>query len=298
MFRPKKGSGKRAVIVAPRDRQRPPLLSYLRGIVASLRPSERLIAEHVLSDPEKAVSTSITDLKQACGTSLGSVVSFCQRLGYKGFADFKIALARELALSGLPAAETTENDPLLNKVFRFHKSSLDETLRINSRATFDRVAQTLENAERIEFFATGLSRPVAYTAYCKFVLIGLRVGTQSDAHLQLINATQLKKGDVAFGVSCSGATRETVQCLEVAKARGATTVCLTNAMHSPITQHSDLCLYATPSEIKYFQAPMASRVTQLAVMDTLFVSLAITDKAKTSRELQESLTELLDRRLE
>lgn len=63
----------------------------------------------------------------------------------------------------------------------------------------------------------------------------------------------MKAGDVAFGISCSGATRETVQCLEVARAKGATTICLTNAMKSPITSCSDL-LYATPSEINYFQA--------------------------------------------
>ena len=39
--------------------------------------------------------------------------------------------------------------------------------------------------------------------------------------------------------------------------------------------------YATPSEIKHFQAPMASRVTQLAVADALFVYLTLRSKDKT-----------------
>src|SRR5512145_3126277 len=82
----------------------------------------------------------------------------------------------------------------------------------------------------------------------KLRLIGIAATTQSDSHLQLIAATQLQKGDVAFGISCSGSTHETVQCLQIARENKATTLSVTNCMKSPITEHSDLVLYATPSE--------------------------------------------------
>jgi DNA-binding MurR/RpiR family transcriptional regulator len=190
-----------------------------------------------------------------------------------------------------------ENGTLLEKVFHFHSQSLVDTLQINAQSTFERVSELMEKSSKIEFYSIGLSYPVAYTAYCKFILLGLPASAQLDPHMQLIGATQLKVGDVAFGISCSGSTRETVQCLEVAKANGATTICLTNAMKSPITDCSDLALYATPSEIKYFQAPLASRITQLAVIDALFVSMALKNKNKTAARLQRSSEELLKRRL-
>jgi DNA-binding MurR/RpiR family transcriptional regulator len=275
-----------------------PLLVYLKGIMASLKPTERLIAECVLADPEKVITSSIAEIKQNSGASVGSIVGFCRRLGLKGFADFKIALARDLAQSGLSAGDTQQNGSLFEKVFHFHAQSLVETLQINPDANFERAAGLIEKARKIEFFSIGISFPVAYTAYCKFQLIGLPASTQFDSHIQLIIATQMKPGDVAFGVSCSGTTRETVQCLEVAKAKGATTICLTNAMKSPITTYSDLCLYATPSEIKYFQAPLASRVTQLAVIDALFVALALKYKNRTAGRLQQSGEELLKRRID
>jgi len=278
-----------------RDAQRP-VLTSLKGILASLNPTDRLIADCVLADPEKVVASSIAEIKETCGASVGSIVGFCRRLGLKGFADFKIALARDLAQSGLPAGDVQENGSLFEKVFHFHAQSLVETLRINPQTSVERVVQVLEKARRIELFSIGLSYPVAYTAYCKFLLIALPAAAQFDSHIQLINATQLKAGDVAFGISCSGTTRETLQCLEVARAKGATTISLTNAMKSPITTHSDLCLYATPSEIKYFQAPLASRVTQLAVIDALFVSLELKHKNRTAARLQQSGEELLKRR--
>src|SRR5580700_7118130 len=81
-----------------------PILAYLQGILASLNPTERLIADCVLADPEKVVTASIVELTRKSGASLGSIVSFCQRLGLKGFAEFKIVLARELTFSSLPPA--------------------------------------------------------------------------------------------------------------------------------------------------------------------------------------------------
>jgi len=273
------------------------LLATLKGILASLTPGERRIADRVLADPEAVITSYIAELSAVSGASVGAIVKFCRRLGLKGFADFKIALARDLAQAGLPAIDGNQNGSLLEKVFHFHTQNLTETLRLNPPTALERVSRVLERARRIEFFSIGLSYPVAYTAYCKFVLLGLPASTEVDAHMQLITATQLKTGDVAFGISCSGTTRETVQCLQVAKSKGATTVCLTNAMKSPITEHADLSLYATPSEIKYFQAPLASRVTQLALIDVLFVSLALKHKNRTAGRLQQSSAELVKRRM-
>jgi DNA-binding MurR/RpiR family transcriptional regulator len=280
---------------------KPPLLIYLQGILPSLNPTERLIAEFVLSDPERILSSSIAEIRNGSGASVGSIVGFCRSLGLKGFANFKIALARELAQGGLPGTGdsngTRPSMSLFERVFHFHAQSLTETLKINRQETLQEASRLLEKAHRIEFFSIGMSYPVAYTARCKFLLIGLPASTEFDSHMQLLAATQLRAGDVAFGISCSGSTRETVECLEVAKSKGATTICLTNSMKSEIVRHADLALYATPSEIKYFQAPLASRITQLAVVDALFVAVASRHKNRTAAHLQDAGEELLKRRL-
>src|ERR1700722_4228668 len=294
--RHRKTSGSKGLDVDADSGAKRPVLLYLQAILGSLNPTERLIADCVLADPERVITSSIADIKQYSGASVGSIVVFCRRLGLKGFADFKIALARDLAQSGLSTGDAKQKCSLFEKVFQFQAKSLAETLKINPETTLQKVANALEKADKIELFSIGLSYPVAYTAYCKFQLIALPVSAQCDSHIQLIAATQMQAGDVAFGISCSGNTRETVQCLEVAKAKGATTICLTNAMKSAITTFSDLSLYATPSEIKYFQAPLASRITQLALIDALFVSLALRHKNRTAGRLQQSAQELLKRR--
>jgi RpiR family transcriptional regulator, carbohydrate utilization regulator len=283
------------------DGQQRPLLIYLQAILPSLNPTERQIADYVLEDSERVLSSSISDMQRGSGASVGSIVGFCRMLGVKGFASFKIALARELAQGGLSATSRSIEEQaslsLFENVFQFHMQSLKETLQLNNERTLQQAARIVELGRKVEFFSIGMSYPVAYTACNKLRLIGIPAATQSDAHLQLIAATQLQKGDVAFGISCSGSTYETVQCMQVARENKATTLSITNCMKSPISVHSDLVLYATPSEIKYFQAPLASRITQLALVDALFVAIAQHRKNKTALQLQRAGEKLLQHRL-
>jgi RpiR family transcriptional regulator, carbohydrate utilization regulator len=275
-----------------------PLLVYMNGILGSLNPSERLIAEYILSDPERVLYHTIAEMKRECGASVGSIVGFCRTMGVGGFADLKIALARELAGGGLPGGELEGKDgSVFDQVFRLHAKSLAETRQINPDSTLLEAARAIGKARRIDIFSTGISHAVAYAAYCKFALIGLHAFTEKDAHMQLVHAMQLAKGDVAFGISCSGCTKETVRCLEVARERKATTICLTNSIRSPITAFADIVLHATPGEVKYFQAPLASRVTQLAVIDSLFVALAVDRKSQTMSRLHRIGEQLIEHRV-
>jgi RpiR family transcriptional regulator, carbohydrate utilization regulator len=277
-----------------------PLLVYVQGLLPSMNPTERLIAEYVLVDPERILSSSIAEVRDGSGASVGSIVAFCRSLGMKGFADFKIALARDMAQSGLPGIGSgggAQNGSLFEKVFQFHAQGLAETARINSEEALDSAARALERAHRIQLFAVGISYPVAYLASCKFQLIGLAASAHFDSHMQTVGATQLRRGDVGFGISCSGQTREPVHCLEIAKSKGAVTICLTNSVKSAITAHAGISLFATPSEVKYFEAPLASRVTQLAVLDALFVSIAQRNKERTAIRLRDTGKELLKQRI-
>lgn len=275
-----------------------PLLTYMQGVLGSLNPREQLIAEYILKDPERVLYHTIAEMKRQCGASVGSIVGFCRKLDVGGFADLKIALARELAGGGFSGDHPDEkNLSIFEQVFRLHSKSLAETQQINCEATLMKAARVLYKAHRIYLFSIGISHAVSYAAYCKFALIGLHAFTEKDAHMQLVNAVQLSRNDVAFGISCSGCTKETVRCLEIARERKATTICLTNSIRSPITAHADIVLHATPSEVKYFQAPLASRVTQLAVIDSLFVALTLSRKSRTIAQLHRVGERLMEHRI-
>ena len=71
------------------------ILLRLRQMLPQLPEQERKVGDYVLAHPHEAVGFSITRLAEASGASTTTVSRFCQRMGTKGYRQFRIALAKE-----------------------------------------------------------------------------------------------------------------------------------------------------------------------------------------------------------
>jgi DNA-binding MurR/RpiR family transcriptional regulator len=287
---------------SPKTSERPPLLLLIQGLMPAMKRAQRGIAEAVLRDPEKFITQTISELARGCGVSTGSIVLFCRSLGLKGFPALKIALARELAEPVLPIFKRIKGregtSQILQRVLEEHVASLQQTLNLNTAQGLNAAATVMLKARRIVLFSIGLSYPVAYSIYARLRFIGLPAFIEYDSHLQLAAAAEMQPGEVALGISVAGNTSETVECLHLSQARGARTICITNSVGSPLARAADIRLYAAPSEVKYFQAPLASRVSQLALADALLVLLGTRRKRQAVAHLERAEEHLLRRRLE
>ena len=276
-------------------------MPLLQGKLPTLKRAQRRIAEGVVGDPEQFISHSISELATAYGVSAGSIVIFCKSLGLKGFPALKIALARELSepvlLSGEKNHQPTGLPAILQRVFERHVESLHQTQKLNPPQSFEAAVKSLLKSRRIVLFSIGLSFPIAYSLYARLRFIGLPAFIEFDTHLQIAAAAEIHRGDVGFAVSVSGNTRETVECLRMAKERDATTLCITNSIGSPLAQTADIPLYAAPSAVKYFQAPLASRVTQLALADVLLAMIGQRRKRQALSHIQRAEEFLLKHRM-
>jgi len=276
------------------------LISYIDGILPNLKRARRRIAETISRDPERIISGSIHDLARSCGVSTGSIVHFCQSLGLKGFSALKIALARDLAETVLSLGRkpvSYSNAPMSpSDVFEYHIESLRRTLNLNRSGVINAAVKSILRAKRIFLFSIGLSYPVAYFLHKRLTFMGLAAVIEADSHLQLASAASIKRGDVALAVSVAGTTGDTVECLRLSRERGATTICITNSLGSPLAREADFALYAAPSEVKYFQAPLAPRVTQLAVADVLLVLIGQRRKRQALSHIRQMEEYLLRRR--
>lgn len=270
--------------------------------MSTFKRARRRIAETLLRDPEQFITRPIAELARACQVSTGSIVLFCRSLGLKGLPALKIALARELAERVLPllhpkTAAAAEAPSILERVFEEHVKSLRQTVRLNTAGALNEAAESLLHARRVVLFSIGLSFPVAYSLYARLRFIGLPAFIEFDSHMQLAAAAEMARGEVAVGISVSGYTAETIECLRASRTCGAKTICITNSIDSPMARAADIRLYAAPSEVKYFQAPLASRVTQLALADALLVILGLRQKRKALAHLRRAEEYLLQRRV-
>jgi DNA-binding MurR/RpiR family transcriptional regulator len=88
--------------------------------------------------------------------------------------------------------------------------------------------------------------------------------------MQAIIASHLERGSVAIGISHSGASRDIVDALALARAAGASTLCVTNYSSSPIVEQSDIALFTKADETKHSILAMTSRIAALAIFDAIY----------------------------
>jgi DNA-binding MurR/RpiR family transcriptional regulator len=257
----------------------PSPLIKIRGAYPTFRRAEQRIANAILQNPEEVINLSVTELAEKSSASESSVVRFCKTLGYKGYYELKISLARELVITPQQIYEEIglKDDvaTVKNKVFQSNILALQETIKILNEKELERAVEALGRASLLVFYGMAGSAAVALDSAHKFLRINIRSVSYSDSHMQAISASLLRKGDVAFGISHSGSSRDVVDALRIAREREATTVCLTHHTKSPITKVADIKLYTAARETALRSDAMTSRIAQLSILDVLYVSVAL-----------------------
>lgn len=248
------------------------VLTRLRASLEDLSPVLRRVARYVLDQPGATIYHSVTELAEATQSSEGSIIRFCQDLGYSGFQEFKLTLAMELDPSDGPGARPAQAGPplhLIDRIAAQATTAVRETAGLFEEPVFRQVAGRLTGAKRVDVYGVGASGVIAqYFAY-KLLRLGLTVQAFTDLHLGAMSGSNLTPGAVAIGISSSGSTLDTLQALKAASAAGAYTVAVTNRLKSPLAKLADQSLLASPPESPLTGGDVFAKVGQLLVLEAL-----------------------------
>ncbi len=264
------------------------IIYKIKGLYSQMGPAEKRIADYITEHTDEIVGMSISELSARCDCGDATLVRFSRRLSLDGFGMLKIKLAGELAAASAFGGDVKETD---SPYEIFKSRALDITASLhNTEAVLDpdsllAAAETIMMADRIVTFGLGSSAPVAQDAAHKLLRLGLVAEAFTDNHMQVLAASHLKRGNVAIGISHSGASKDIIEALEISRACGATTISITNYGKPPITEVSDIVLYTKSEETKHSILAMSSRIAQLAILDSIYTYIVINSKDKAKREI-------------
>jgi DNA-binding MurR/RpiR family transcriptional regulator len=282
------------------------LIVHISGLLPSLSPAEQRVGRLVVADPADAARRTITDLATGAETSEATVIRFCRSVGMEGYPQLRIRLAAEAARRvDPPDARVVGGDippgadmaQIIATIAFNDARAVEETAEQLDPAICEQVVEAISNAGRVDIYGAGASGSVAADFQQKLHRIGRAAFYWPDMHTALASAALLNKGDVAVGISHTGTTADVIEILEVARARGVTTVVLTNFPRSPVTEVADHILTTAARETTYRSGAMASRLAQLTVVDCLFVGVAARNRAKTRRALEVTAEAVQGRRV-
>lgn len=266
------------------------VIQAIQKAYPGLRASEKRAADFVLSHPQQVQQQTLASVAVQAGVSEPTVMRFSRAVGYGSFSDLRLALAREEAPPPKPLLDvhvTREDalDTLPEKMIRLSMRALEDTRSSLDRKCFVQAVDKLRGARLIDIYGVGNSGAVAQDMATKLMRIGLICRAYPDSHLQQIGACSLGRGDVAVGISHSGATKDTVDALRIAKERGAETIAITNFRGMDILRYADLALLTGDVETEFYTETMLSRISQLAIVDSLYMGLLLSDYEARSHHL-------------
>jgi len=265
-------------IIMPQDQI--PVLRTIRGKFSQMTPIQQQIARYILDQPARVIKMSISQLTRATeAKSESAIVRFYKVLGFSGYHDFKVNLATEIAGKSFyyTYEDITENDnveTVKEKIFQGTMRILYENIMTLHRDALQKAVEILETSRQIIFLGYGIAGIVAFDGFFKFSELGFDCHYSPDPHVNAILLTNPQEGDVLFCVSHSGENRDILIQADRAKPT-AKVIALTGAADSPLGEIADVCLATVSEEKNYRTDVMITRLVQLAVVDTLFVTVGL-----------------------
>lgn len=252
----------------------------------NLTASEKKTADYVIAHQRETQFFSITELAEASGVAEATVSRFCRRLGYKGYNAFKLALAKSTArqqnsgggnpLSG-EVQDTDSLSDLCRKLFDADVSAMAHTMELIKPESIKAAADLLERAGKVLCMGQGGSMIIAQEAAHLFSTASGKFFAVSDSHMQAIAAVTMDKEDVILFFSYSGATKDMIDTLSIARKRGAKIILVTRFPRSPGAAIADVVLQCGANESPLQLGSVPARIAQIYLTDVLFSELCRRD---------------------
>jgi DNA-binding MurR/RpiR family transcriptional regulator len=265
------------------------LAERIRMRAATFSEGQRLVADFILREYEKAAFLTAARLGQRVGVSESTVVRFAMALGYTGYPEMQRIL-QEMVRSRLTTVDRLlgsvegleDNESVLAKIMQRDIDNIRQTLQETVPESFEHAVQLIVSAERV--YVSGLrsaSAPAMFLAFCLNWVLGNTKSLISGVEDWLEQTTDLGERDLLVAISFPRYTRKTVEMAEYARGRGARVLAITDSVMSPLARHATVVLSAhsdIESYVDSFTAP-------LSLINALLTAVAQRQQDKTVASL-------------
>lgn len=264
-------------------------------------PSEKRVADFILSSRDHAAHLSISDLAEQCGVSDATISRFCRRLGYQGFAEFKLSVAnaavRVSTEGNLLTGEIRPEDTLkevTQKIYLADMEAITHTMEVLEQKEVLRAVDLLEKARRVYCMGSGGSMLIAMETAHLFSTVSSKFTSINDSHMQAMTVATASEGDVVMYFSYSGSTVAMVETMKLAEEQGIPVILVTRFPNSPGAEMAAAVLQCGANEDPLQAGSVPVRIAQLYIADVIFseycrrdMSQARLTRAKIARAMKD-----------
>lgn len=256
------------------------ILEYIKQNYEDFTDSEKLIADYLLSNNESIINLSAKEIGEITNTSAATLIRFSKKLGFESLNEMKLKLSMSLRDVKEKADfeyinKKLETTDIIYGIKKSIDKVMDKTVDLIQEEDLEKAIDLLSKAKNIYIYSVGVSGLVGQDFYYKLSRINKRCIAHVDTHLQITSSILMEPEDVAVAISYSGSTKEVIKCVENANKNNVPVISITKAsISNKLEDLSDITLKVPYVEKSLREGAMSSRISQLAIIDMLFIGMA------------------------
>ena len=271
------------------------MIEKLQNGEFTLRKSEQKVANWLVDNSHIATSLNITTIAHNIGVSEPTIVRFCRAVGCKGFQEFKIRFAEELALGIINESiniKTTDSTAMVkDKVAQYARAALANIDREIDSEQLELATQVLMDSNKVIVCGFGASNCTAFDSFHKLFRVMPKAGYYPDMHMSAMAIGSLEPADAVIAISNSGKSEALISLCKLARSNGAKVITITDP-DSPVDQTANVRLNIKKQVDTGLFVPMAHRLKQLTIIDFLVYNYARLNEKCAAQRLKKTKTAL------
>ena len=227
---------------------------------------EQEIARYFLQPETIQDDLSSQQVTQKLHISQAALTLFAKKCGFTGYREFVFQYQHQASKQD---THSHKHSPLTKRVLRSYSIMREHTQDLIDEAQLERVAQLIDDAERVYFFGTGSSGLIAREMKLRFMRLGVVCEALTDQDGFAWTTSIMDENCLVLGFSLSGTTQSVLDSLLDAKDMGAKTILFTSSPSKDCQAYTETVLVASHSQSSYIQR-ISAQLPMLFLTDLIY----------------------------
>lgn len=209
--------------------------------------SEKCIADYILSHTEEIQQLTARELANKTLTSKSSIIRFCKKLGVDGYQELKkLIFAENMIINN---HKKTENSIMLDERSKYadylenldglYESVLEKMHEQLNHNVIKRIINRLNQAERIDFYSSGLGYSIGQATAHKYGGLGIESTAYSSINEGFLLTNKNHTKTAAIVISLSGKNPSVIHMAKMLKSYGIYVIGIAGTYSKQMKEHCD-----------------------------------------------------------
>lgn len=256
------------------------ILAIIESHLDKMTDLEQRIGHYFLDPNSIQEDLSSLQVAQTLHISQAALTRFAKKCGFKGYREFSFQYLQDLqkAQTESDNMQSSLSRQVLNNYNQIHQ----QTKELIDEEKLERVAQIIEEADRVYFFGTGSSGLVARDMKLRFMRLGVVCEALTDQDGFAWTTSILDKNCLVIGFSLSGQTQSIIDSLIDAKNMGAKTILVTGQPEKIQEDFTEIVPVALQSKPEFILR-ISAQFPMLLMIDLIYAFFLEINREKKER---------------